>query len=82
MMPAYVYTCQECGLSVDVVHSMKETHEESCQGCGGELKKNYGTIQLSAGATPSRMKAPPVEHITPEEAVRRRMKQSSNNGVA
>ena len=60
---------------------MKETYEESCQGCGGELKKNYGTIQLSAGATPSRMKERPVEEITPEEAVKRYEKLGSNNGV-
>ncbi len=81
-MPTYVYTCQECGLSVDVVHSMKETYEESCQGCSGELKKNYGTIQLSAGATPSRQKTKPVEEISIEEAARRYEKLGSNNGVA
>ena len=81
-MPTYLYTCQQCGLSIDIVHGMKETYSQICEGCDGEMKKNYGPIQLSAGATPSRMKERPVEEISIEEAARRYEKLGSNNGVA
>ena len=81
-MPLYLYVCEACGLSVDVSHGLSEEFSEPCEACGGGMRKNYGTIQLSAGATPSRMKERPVEEITPEEAVRRYEKLSSHNGVA
>jgi putative FmdB family regulatory protein len=53
-MPVYTYRCLDCGLTLDVRHGMDETHNESCEGCEGVVRKYFGNIQFAPSATPSR----------------------------
>ena len=53
-MPVYVYRCLDCGLTFDVHHGMDETHDESCEGCEGVVRKYFGNVQFAPSATPSR----------------------------
>lgn len=53
-MPVYTYRCLDCGLTFDVRHGMDETHDESCEGCEGVVRKYFGNIQFAPSATPSR----------------------------
>ena len=59
-MPTYLYNCVDCGLELDVKHGFEEIYDEPCEGCGGVVKKNFGTVRLSNDALPMR-KA--IKHI-------------------
>jgi|TARA_B100000470_G_C19792412_1_gene392764 putative FmdB family regulatory protein len=53
-MPVYVYRCLDCGLSFDFRHGFDETYEEVCQGCSGVVRKHFGSVYVSASATPTK----------------------------
>ena len=53
-MPTYVYRCLDCGLSLDVYHSFEETYQDDCNGCGGVVRKHFGSVHIAASATPTR----------------------------
>ena len=38
-MPTYDYVCANCGLEVEVVHSILGHGPSSCASCGGPMKK-------------------------------------------
>lgn len=38
-MPTYDYQCRVCGSVTEVIHSMLESGPESCERCGGELRR-------------------------------------------
>ena len=38
-MPLYDYRCTECGREVEVMHGINDRGPESCQHCGGTMRK-------------------------------------------
>ncbi len=38
-MPLYDYRCTECGREVEVMHGINEGGPQSCQHCGGAMRK-------------------------------------------
>jgi putative FmdB family regulatory protein len=38
-MPTYDYVCADCGLEVEVVHSIHGHGPSTCTSCGGAMKK-------------------------------------------
>jgi putative FmdB family regulatory protein len=42
-MPIYEYRCSSCGRSVEVVHSIHGTGPETCEVCGGVMRKALTT---------------------------------------
>ncbi len=40
-MPIYEYQCASCGAVTDIKHGFKETTNETCPKCGGELKRLF-----------------------------------------
>ncbi len=40
-MPIYEYQCVSCGAVTDIKHGFKETTNETCPKCGGELKRLF-----------------------------------------
>ena len=53
-MPIYSYRCLDCGLSHDIRHGFDETYDGVCEGCSGVVRKYFGTVHVSASATPTR----------------------------
>jgi putative FmdB family regulatory protein len=53
-MPLYSYRCDHCHTIWDVMHKMKESYDESCENCAGELNKYYGNVQIAPSVMPSR----------------------------
>ena len=38
-MPTYEYECRSCGNRVDVIHPMSESGPETCEICGGPMRR-------------------------------------------
>lgn len=46
-MPTYAYACKQCGHRFDAVQSFSEPALTECPVCGGELRKEYGSIGVT-----------------------------------
>ncbi|WP_314424253.1 FmdB family zinc ribbon protein [uncultured Microbacterium sp.] len=46
-MPTYAYACRSCGHAFDAVQSFAEDALTVCPECGGELRKQYGSIGVT-----------------------------------
>jgi putative FmdB family regulatory protein len=46
-MPTYAYACKTCGHRFDAVQSFAEPTLTECPECGGELRKEYGSIGVT-----------------------------------
>jgi len=46
-MPTYAYACKNCGHRFDAVQSFADPSLTVCPECGGELRKQYGTIGVT-----------------------------------
>jgi putative FmdB family regulatory protein len=40
-LPLYEYQCRECRKTAEVRHGFKETFDEKCEACGGEMARVY-----------------------------------------
>jgi putative FmdB family regulatory protein len=40
-LPLYDYQCRSCQKTVEVRHGFKETHDEVCPDCGGEMARVF-----------------------------------------
>lgn len=45
-MPTYEYVCKSCERQFDVFQSFSEDPLTSCEVCGGELKKKFGSVGI------------------------------------
>lgn len=45
-MPTYEYACTSCGLRFDVVQSFSEAPLETCEVCGGRLKRVFHPVGI------------------------------------
>ncbi|HEX6473791.1 MAG TPA: FmdB family zinc ribbon protein [Candidatus Limnocylindria bacterium] len=72
-MPTYDYQCRQCGHTIEVIHSMRESGPERCERCGGELRRVlfpagiifkgsgfYKTDSRSAGSSSSTSSSKPA----------------------
>lgn len=46
-MPTYAYACKQCGHRFDAVQSFSDAALTECPACGGELRKQYGSIGVT-----------------------------------
>ena len=46
-MPTYAYACKQCGHRFDAVQSFTDDALTVCPECGGELRKQYGSIGVT-----------------------------------
>jgi putative FmdB family regulatory protein len=46
-MPTYAYACTTCGHKFDAVQSFAEDALTVCPECGGQLRKQYGSIGVT-----------------------------------
>jgi putative FmdB family regulatory protein len=46
-MPTYEYACKGCGSHIEVVQSFSEDSLTTCESCGGDLRKVFGSIGIS-----------------------------------
>jgi len=46
-MPTYAYACRSCGHAFDAVQSFSDDALSVCPECGGELRKQYGSIGVT-----------------------------------
>ena len=46
-MPTYAYACKTCGHRFDAVQSFADPTLTVCPECGGELRKEYGSIGVT-----------------------------------
>ena len=46
-MPTYEYRCKDCGTELEVVQSFTDDALTTCEACGGELRKVFGTVGIS-----------------------------------
>ncbi|MFG6403534.1 FmdB family zinc ribbon protein [Microbacterium sp. P04] len=46
-MPTYAYACKNCGHRFDAVQSFSEAALTECPTCGGDLRKEYGSIGVT-----------------------------------
>ena len=46
-MPTYAYACKNCGHRFDAVQSFTDAALTECPVCGGELRKQYGSIGVT-----------------------------------
>jgi putative FmdB family regulatory protein len=46
-MPTYSYACKQCGHRFDVVQSFSDAALTECPECGGDLRKQYGSIGVT-----------------------------------
>ena len=46
-MPTYAYACKQCGHRFDAVQSFVDPTLTECPECGGELRKEYGSIGVT-----------------------------------
>jgi len=53
-MPTYAYACKTCGHRFDAVQSFADPTLTQCPECGGELRKEYGSIGVTARIVASR----------------------------
>ena len=38
-VPTYDYQCRTCGHTIEVIHSMQEEGPQTCERCGGQLRR-------------------------------------------
>ncbi|WP_345803339.1 FmdB family zinc ribbon protein [Microbacterium sp. AZCO] len=46
-MPTYAYACKQCGHRFDAVQSFADPALTECPECGGQLRKEYGSIGVT-----------------------------------
>ncbi|WP_295789003.1 FmdB family zinc ribbon protein [uncultured Microbacterium sp.] len=46
-MPTYSYACKQCGHRFDAVQSFSDAALTECPSCGGEVRKQYGSIGVT-----------------------------------
>lgn len=46
-MPTYSYACKQCGHRFDTVQSFSDAALTECPECGGEVRKQYGSIGVT-----------------------------------
>jgi putative FmdB family regulatory protein len=46
-MPTYEYACKDCGQHLEVVQSFTDDPLTECPGCGGQLRKVFGSIGIA-----------------------------------
>lgn len=46
-MPTYAYACKSCGHRFDAVQAFSDPSLTECPECGGELRKQYGSIGVT-----------------------------------
>ncbi len=46
-MPTYSYACTQCGHRFDAVQSFSDAALTECPECGGDLRKQYGSIGVT-----------------------------------
>jgi putative FmdB family regulatory protein len=46
-LPTYAYACKQCGHRFDAVQSFADPTLTECPECGGELRKEYGSIGVT-----------------------------------
>jgi putative FmdB family regulatory protein len=46
-MPTYAYACKQCGHRFDAVQSFADPTLTECPECGGDLRKEYGSIGVT-----------------------------------
>ena len=46
-MPTYEYACRSCGTHLEVVQRFDDEPLSDCPGCGGQLRKVFGSIGIS-----------------------------------
>ncbi|MCT2087095.1 FmdB family transcriptional regulator [Microbacterium enclense] len=46
-MPTYAYACKQCGHRFDAVQAFSDAALTECPECGGELRKQYGSIGVT-----------------------------------
>jgi len=46
-MPTYAYACKNCGHRFDAVQSFADPTLTECPECGGQLRKEYGSIGVT-----------------------------------
>lgn len=46
-MPTYAYACKQCGHRFEAVQSFSDATLTTCPECGGELRKEYGSIGVT-----------------------------------
>ena len=78
-MPVYTYRCLDCGLTLDVRHGMDETHNESCEGCEGVVRKYFGNIQFDHEEAPRPVPPPHRRDDLPTSRPRRTSDDSQQN---
>ncbi len=45
-MPLYDYQCRACGKVTEVRHGFKETYDEKCAACGGEMRRVFNPAPI------------------------------------
>lgn len=46
-MPTYAYACKSCGHRFDAVQAFSDATLTECPVCGGDLRKQYGSIGVT-----------------------------------
>ena len=46
-MPTYDYRCKSCGHELEVVQSFTDDALTTCEQCGGDLRKVFGSVGIS-----------------------------------
>jgi len=46
-MPTYSYACKQCGHRFDAIQSFADAALTECPECGGEVRKQYGSIGVT-----------------------------------
>lgn len=46
-MPTYSYACKQCGHRFDAVQTFADAALTECPECGGEVRKQYGSIGVT-----------------------------------
>ena len=46
-MPTYAYRCADCGHAFDVHQSFTDDSLTVCPECGGQLRKQYGSVGVT-----------------------------------
>ena len=46
-MPTYEYRCKGCGADLEIVQSFTDDPLTTCEACGGELRKVFGSVGIS-----------------------------------
>jgi putative FmdB family regulatory protein len=45
-LPTYEYSCRSCGRGFEAVQAFTDPPLETCESCGGSLKKVYGAVGI------------------------------------